>query len=291
MNYEIQKFIILTGLSGAGKSEALKCFEDLEFFCIDNLPIKLFDKFCELYKQSEGQLKRIVTVLDLRDENFLSLIDDVFKKLKESNIKYQVLFLEAQEKEIIRRYNETRRKHPLAKDISIEEGIKKEIELLSKIKEKSDIILDTTLLNIHDLKNTLTSIFLLSDKNINLNISITSFGYKYGIPQNIDLLFDVRFLPNPYYVEELKNKTGLDNVVKEYIFNTGISKKFIEKLNNFLFFLLEQYIKEGKAYLSIGIGCTGGKHRSVSIATELKNLIEKTNLNIIVHLFHRDIYK
>lgn len=291
MNHEIPKFIILTGLSGAGKSQALKCFEDLDFFCIDNLPIKLLDKFCELYKQSEGQLKRIVIVIDLRDINFIPLIDESLEKLKQFNINYQIIFLEADKQELIRRYNETRRKHPLAKKISIEEGIKKEIEILSKIKEKADITINTTELNLQDLKNTLSSIFLQSDKNINLNISVISFGYKYGIPQNIDLLFDVRFLPNPFYIEELSNKTGLDKLVRDYIFNFDTTTIFLEKLKDFLNFLIEQYVKEGKSYLAIGVGCTGGKHRSVMISLEIKKIISESYLKANMHLFHRDIYK
>ncbi|HOL48406.1 MAG TPA: RNase adapter RapZ [bacterium] len=291
MNQKFQHFIILTGLSGAGKSQALKCFEDFGFFCIDNLPVKLLEKFCELYKQSEEQLKKIVIVLDLRDQDFLNLIEDQLSKIKNLKINYKLVFLEANEKEIIKRYNETRRLHPLAKDISIEEGIKKEIELLGKIREKAEIIIDTTGLNLQELKNTLSLIFVQGEDKIGLNISITSFGYKYGILQNIDLLFDVRFLINPFYKEELSNKTGFDSEVKNYILEEENTKIFLNKFFDFINYLIKQYKKEGKSYLSIGIGCTGGKHRSVVIASELKNFLEKNFDVINIHLFHRDIYK
>lgn len=288
---EIPKFIILTGVSGAGKTEAIKCFEDLDFFCIDNLPIKLLDKFCELSKQSEAQLKRIVVVLDLRDENFILLIDKSLKNLKELQIKYNILFLEASENELIRRYSETRRKHPLARDKTVEEGVQKELEILKPVREKADFIIDTTKLSLQDLKNRIKSFFLEINDNNKLNISIISFGYKHGIPENLDLLFDVRFLPNPFYEKELALKTGLDKSVRDYIYSFEVTHQFIKKFNDLLEFLIKEYIKEGKSYLSIGIGCTGGKHRSVTISLALKDMLEKLMSNVSPHLFHKDLYK
>ncbi|MBU0599370.1 RNase adapter RapZ, partial [bacterium] len=263
------KFIIITGLSGAGKSLVVKCLEDLNFFCVDNLPTALVPKFVELCGKPESKIDKIVLVIDIREGEFLENFFDVLNNFKTQNITYKVLFLDASNEVITRRFNETRRRHPLfLKTETLIESINKEREILQRIRESADIIIDTTNLTPNELHHTLKKAISPTTKEtlIPMNISIVSFGYRFGIPNDADLVFDVRFLLNPHYIEELSHLTGDDLKVSDFILNHDLTKIFVKKFKKFIFFLIPQYIEEGKTYLTIAIGCTGGRHRSVVIA-------------------------
>ncbi|AOY74783.1 RNase adapter RapZ [Clostridium formicaceticum] len=280
------KFVIITGMSGAGKSQAVKCMEDLGFYCVDNLPPALISKFVELCLQSHGDIQKVALVIDIRGGMFF---DDLFAsldELKELQYHYEILFLDANDAILIKRFKETRRNHPLAFNESIVEGINKEREILKKLKMMATNIIDTTRMTPGQLKEELRNIYLEGNKTDNLIIYITSFGFKHGIPLDSDLVFDVRFLPNPYYVEELRDFTGKDLKVREYVMNSSVSVAFSNKLFELTDFLIPHYIKEGKNQLVISIGCTGGKHRSVTIAYVLYHKLKEKGYRAI--LTHRD---
>jgi UPF0042 nucleotide-binding protein len=281
------EFIIITGMSGAGKTEAIRVFEDIGFFCVDNLPPALISKFAELCLQSEGKVDKVALVIDIR--GFFNALFEELASLENKNINYRILFLEASNDSLIRRYKETRRRHPLAQEGRILDAIKLEREKLESIRGKSDKIIDTSQLSINDLKKELKANFTKKELNNKLNISIISFGFKYGMPLDSDLMFDVRFLPNPHYVNSLKDLTGNDREVQDYIFKWPITKKFRKKFFDLIEFLVPQYIKEGKTHLSIAIGCTGGKHRSVTFANELSEFLRNKQYHVITE--HRDIDK
>ncbi|PID78295.1 MAG: RNase adapter RapZ [Deltaproteobacteria bacterium] len=280
--------IIITGESGSGKSSALNAFEDCGFYCVDNMPLILLPKFLELpiKKKSEG-LNGIAFGMDLRELSFASDFPETIDFLKKNNYKYKILFLTADENTLIKRYSQTRRHHPLSKDTNLKEGIRNEKNILKNLKNESDIIIDTTNYNVHELKSKIVRIAAKYTKTKKMRIDIVSFGFKYGVPNGIDLLMDVRFLPNPYFVSELKEKTGEDNDVKEFVLTKNRTKQFLEKFTDLLDYLIPLYKTEGKAYLTIGIGCTGGKHRSVVISNYLFKYIDKhaTRSGIL----HRDI--
>ena len=282
------KFVIVTGMSGAGKSTALKMLEDMGYFCVDNLPIALLPKFAELAHAPGSDISQVAVGVDIRNGRSLDEMASVLENLKASGVAYQILYLEASDEVLVKRYKETRRAHPLAKQGRVEDGIRLEREKLLYLKENATYILDTSQLLTRELKKALEQI-LVEEKNFkNLMITVLSFGCKYGIPNDCDLVFDVRFLPNPYYVDGLKYKTGNDEEVQDFVMGYEISHIFLGKLVDMLNFLIPNYILEGKNQLVIGIGCTGGKHRSVTLANKLfEALSDRSEYG--VRLEHRDV--
>jgi len=282
----VKKFVIITGISGAGKSCALRTFEDMGYYCIDNLPCNLIPDVMEMFEKEKREGKIAMTI-DIREEEFFDYFEKSLEILKNKNKKYTLLFLEAKKEIIMRRYEETRRVHPLQKiGFTLNDALDKEIDMLRNIKEKANLVIDTSELTIWDLRKKLKDIF---EEKIKMQIEIITFGFKYGMPTQLDLLFDVRFLPNPHYIDELKKLNGKDERVKEFVLNSDETKKFMEKLKEMLDFLIPSYEKEGKVYLVIGFGCTGGSHRSVVIGEEIKNFLEEKGYG--VEIYHRDIEK
>ncbi|MGI6112511.1 MAG: RNase adapter RapZ [Mahellales bacterium] len=281
------RFLIVTGLSGAGKSQTLRYLEDMGYFCIDNLPPKLIPKFAELCYQSEGKIERVAIVVDIRGGEFFEDLFECLGDLEENGYRYEILFLEASTEMLIKRYKETRRKHPLAKEGRVIGAINQERELLAGVRLRANNIIDTTNLQPKQLKKELVKLFLDDNNQQGLLISVMSFGFKYGIPLDTDLVFDVRFLPNPFYIDKLRHSTGREPEVKEYVLMSKEAKEFLNKLEDMLDFLIPLYLKEGKSQLVISIGCTGGKHRSVTIAQFLyEKLLEKGHK---VMVDHRDV--
>ncbi len=280
------RLVIITGLSGAGKSNAIKCFEDLGFFCIDNLPPTLFPKFAELCAQSGKEINKVALGIDIREREFFGQTLSILQELKDSGYKVEILFLEASDEVLVRRFSETRRPHLLAKNRSIIEGIRIEREQLKELRRRADYIIDTSDYNVHELKEVVTK-YYAEDMGKKLAISLVTFGFKYGIPYDADLIFDVRFLQNPNFIRELKPLSGRDEKVKKYLFENKNTKIFIGKLNEFLGFLMPLFEREGKSYLTIGIGCTGGRHRSVAVAEEIKKVLGGMGYEITIR--HRDI--
>lgn len=285
---ELNKFIILTGLSGAGKTLTIRCFEDLGFFCVDNLPTLLIPQFAQLIA-THGYVKnmRVVLMVDVRERSFFDNLFVSLESLEKLGFKYEILFLEASDEILVRRYKETRRPHPLHYG-TILEDIKAERKKLEKIRRKADVIIDTSDLTSQELKELLIRTYLKVPRK-EMVISLVSFGYKYGIPQEADLVFDVRFLPNPHYLKSLEPYTGLDKKVKDYVLKWSITKQFISRFFHFLKFVVPQYVKEGKAYLTIAVGCTGGRHRSVVLVEELKKFFKGMRQKVVVK--HRDFDK
>src|SRR5262245_40900799 len=283
------QFIIITGLSGSGKSGAMKCFEDLGFFCVDNLPAKLIPTFVELCTRKGEEIRNVALIIDIREGGFLHDFPAEYEKMKAEGYNFSILFLEASDDVLQRRFSETRRPHPLAFDRPVIQGITEERERLAPIRELADIIIDTSTVNIHELREHINKIYAASNDGKTLVISIISFGYKHGIPFNSDIIFDVRFLPNPYFVPEFKNQNGTDEGVKNFVLESSDSREFLQKLEEIFTFLLPKYTREGKTYLTVSIGCTGGKHRSVAIANYLEEYLK--SLGHEVRCKHRDINK
>lgn len=283
------EFVILTGMSGAGKSQAIKVLEDIDYYCMDNMPPALLPNFAELCKTSSKEVEKVAVVADIRGGIFFKDLFNSLEVLKNKGIKYRVLYLDASDDELVKRYKELRRPHPLSSTGTIIDGIQQERELLNEVKQKSDYIIDTSNMKLGRLKEEILDIFINDKIAHNLNISILSFGYKYGLPQDSDLVFDVRFLPNPYYIEELKKFTGNDSNVQEYVMGYDSTITFIDKLMDMLKFLMPHYSVEGKSNLVISIGCTGGKHRSVTIANKIADILKELNYRVM--LTHRDVEK
>jgi len=285
------KFVILTGMSGAGKSTALKMMEDIGFYCVDNLPIPLLEKFSELTElQQNAELQKVAVGIDIRSGQSLEELRDVLDRIEEKGGAFEILFLDAEDSVLVKRYKETRRTHPLAGSERVDKGIQKERERLAFLKERADYIIDTSQLLTRELKAEIEKIFVQNQDYKNLFITILSFGFKYGIPADSDLVFDVRFLPNPYYVEGLRAKTGNDMEIQDYVLQFQEAHTFLDKLEDMVNFLIPNYIAEGKNQLVISIGCTGGKHRSVTLANELyKRLAERKEYGLKIE--HRDIGK
>lgn len=284
------KFVIVTGMSGAGKSTALKMLEDMGYFCVDNLPIALLPKFAELAYAPGSDITQVAMGVDIRNGRSLDEMAGVLESLQSSGVAYEILYLDASDEVLIKRYKETRRVHPLAKTGRVEDGIRLERKKTAFLKSHTTYILDTSQLLTRELKKALEKILTEEKKFKNLMITVLSFGFKYGIPGDCDLVYDVRFLPNPYYVEGLKYKTGNDAEVQEFVMGYELSHVFLEKLVDMLNFLIHNYILEGKNQLVIGIGCTGGKHRSVTLANKLfEALSDKAEYG--VRLEHRDVSK
>ena len=270
------RFIIVTGLSGSGKSEAMKSLEDIGFYCVDNLPPTLITKFAELCYQGNSNIDKVALGIDIRGREFFETLHESLSYLEKENYKYEVLFLDCADDILVKRYKMTRRNHPLAKSTQITEGIKEEREILQTLRDKADSIIDTSNMKPRDLKDEISKLYIEGEKTPKLTISVVSFGFKHGIPIDSDLVFDVRFLPNPYYVEELRPQTGEDQVVRDYVMDSDVSREFFAKLEDMVDFLIPHYIEEGKNHLVIAIGCTGGRHRSVTISNLLyDNLIKK----------------
>lgn len=285
------RFVIVTGMSGAGKSTALRMLEDAEYFCVDNLPIPLIEKFAQLSVDGVySEIQKVAIGVDIRNRNALGQLESVLQSMKKSNIRYEILYLEAQDPVLIKRYKETRRKHPLAPYGRVEDGICKERSELAFLKKQADYIIDTSHLLTRELKAELDKIFVGNKEYKNLFISILSFGFKYGIPTDSDLVFDVRFLPNPYYVEELRALTGNDKEVFDFVMEEDASKTFLDKLEDMVRFLIPNYISEGKHQLIISIGCTGGKHRSVTLANALHQRLSGED-GYGLRVEHRDLQK
>ncbi|NMB16829.1 MAG: RNase adapter RapZ [Firmicutes bacterium] len=281
-------FVVITGMSGAGKSEAMRCFEDLGYFCVDNLPPSLITKFAELIYQSEGKIKRVAVVSDVRGGGFFDHLLEALKDLEREGFSYNILFLEASDEVLIRRFKETRRRHPLAEGGAVLEGIKAERRRLEVVRGRADKILDTSSLTPQNLHAIISAEYDTDLGKGGLGVTVTSFGFKYGLPLDVDLVFDVRFLPNPHYVESLRPLTGEDEAVRDYVFNWPLARQFQRKLEELMAFLLPQYEREGKAHLAIGIGCTGGRHRSVAVAVELARFLKTREYEVKVT--HRDIH-
>ncbi|WP_066633404.1 RNase adapter RapZ [Desulfolucanica intricata] len=279
------QLVFVTGLSGAGKTQALRSLEDLGFFCVDNLPPALIPKFTELCAQSAGQINRIALVVDIRGGEFFDTLFGVLTELRNSEIRYEILFLEASNETLVRRFKESRRRHPLNDDML--EGIMEERTRLLELRGRADRIIDTTNLTNQQLKEELYGIYGSDSDASKMVITVMSFGYKYGLPLDSDLVIDVRFLPNPHYEPSLKNFTGNDPVVQEYVFKSPVTSDFMERLTELVEFLIPYYIKEGKSSLTIAIGCTGGKHRSVTLANRMSDVLKKKDHRVIVK--HRDI--
>ena len=283
------RFVIVTGMSGAGKTSVLKFLEDINFFCVDNLPPALLPKFAELCYEQEGEIERVAMGIDIRGGKLFNDLFEVLSSLQEKGYEYEILFLDASDEVLIKRYKETRRSHPLSKNGSIHEGIQKEREMLRDVKAKATYIIDTSQVLTRQLKEQINGIFVENKNHENLVITIQSFGFKYGIPTDSDLVFDVLFLPNPFYIQELKELTGNDEPVSSYVMNFEESQIFLRKLLDMVEFLIPLYIKEGKNNLVISIGCTGGKHRSVTLANALYAALGQEKHMLLLQ--HHDIEK
>lgn len=282
------RFVIVTGLSGAGKTETIRNLEDLGFFCVDNLPPTLIPKFAEACYQTDGRIDKIALVIDIRGGKFFDDLFETLNYLKRQKYSYEILFLDASDEVLIKRFKESRRKHPLAPDGRILNGVRLERNKLREVRDRADNIINTSNMAPRELRKTITKIFEEKGQiETELIITVVSFGFKYGIPVDSDLVFDVRFLPNPFYIPELKKFSGIDMPVSDYVMNYDVSKTFVEKLEDMLEFLIPNYIKEGKRQLIVSIGCTGGRHRSVTIAKFVyENLMKHGHK---VNIDHRDI--
>lgn len=289
MRFKNLRLVIISGLSGAGKSNALRCFEDLGFFCIDNLPPQLLPKLVELCTQSGNEINRIALGVDIRERGFFHDFENVLNELMKSGYPIEIAYLDARDEVLVRRFSETRRPHPLAKDRPVIEGIKLERDRLKWLREKATLIIDTSDFNIHQLKEEIHRHFLERERDKKIIVNIISFGFKYGVPYDIDTLFDIRFLPNPNFVSHLKPLSGKDKDVSDYLLSNPRTALFLERFFQFIDFLMTQYEQEGRYYLNIGIGCTGGRHRSVFIAETLAQHMR--NNGVETTLRHRDIDK
>ncbi len=281
------RFVIVTGMSGGGKSTALKMLEDAGFYCVDNLPVSLIEKFVELIATPDSEITKVALGLDVRAGHSFSETTSILQKQKEKGYEFEILFMDASDSALVKRYKETRRVHPLAAEGRVEDGIHEEREMLDGIRKQADYVIDTSNLLTRELKEELDRIFVKNEEYNSLMITLLSFGFKYGIPTDADLVFDVRFLPNPYYIDELKPKTGNDKEVRDYVMQYPESEVFLDKLSDMLHFLIPNYIKEGKYQLVVAIGCTGGQHRSVTLANELYERM-KNQGSYGIRLIHRE---
>lgn len=282
------RFVVVTGMSGAGKRTAMKMLEDVGFYCVDNLPVPLIEKFVELVATPNGEINKVALGLDVRADQPFGEAQCILDKLRTNGYLFEILFMDAGDSVLLKRYKETRRMHPLSPGGRVEEGVNKEREILQAIKQKADYVIDTSNLLTRELKEEIDHIFVRNEEYNSLMVTMLSFGFKNGIPADADLVFDVRFLPNPFYIDELKHKTGNDTEVQDYVMSFPEASVFLEKLMGMLDFLIPNYVKEGKHQLVIGIGCTGGKHRSVTLANELYTRM-KEHGNYGIKLYHRDI--
>jgi len=282
-------FVILTGLSGAGKSKTVGIMEDLGYFCIDNLPPYLIFDFLKISEKTEGKINKICAVIDVRSKEFLDVLPSIIEKLKkDKSLSVKLVFLEASTESLVRRFSETRRRHPVEAGISLEEKINEEKKTLLEIKEMADVVIDTTNFEMRDLKKQIVSILSYPEAE-GTKVFLVTFGYKYGVPLQADIVIDVRFIPNPFYKEDLSGLNGLSDEIKNYVLSFDETKVFLSKFEDFLLFLIPYYIREGKSYLTIALGCTGGKHRSVAIGEFLYDFLNKNGFTVSVE--HRDVTK
>ncbi len=284
-----RQFVLITGLSGSGKGSVLKAFEDLGYYCVDNLPVKLLPEFAGLCRQRGSRLERAAVVADIREGEALSQLPAIYASLPRAGLKVSLVFLEASETALIRRFEETRRPHPLGRHLPVREVLRLERLLLRPVRRLADAVIDTSRMNVHELREFVLGRFGGAKAHRSLLISVVSFGYRYGVPGEADLVFDVRFLPNPNYIPRLKNKTGRDRAVRRYLDAQSTTRDFRTRLRDLLLFLLPHYIREGKSYLTVAIGCTGGRHRSVALAEQLATILGEEGYR--TKLIHRDITK
>jgi UPF0042 nucleotide-binding protein len=282
------RFVVVTGMSGGGKRTALKMLEDAGFYCVDNLPVPLIEKFVELIATPNSEINKVALGLDVRADQPFEAVWKTLGNLKKNGYMYEVLFMDASEQVLLNRYKESRRMHPLSPEGRVEDGIHKERDILKTVKEHADYVLDTSNLLTRELKEEIDRIFVMNEEYNSLMVTILSFGFKNGIPADADLVFDVRFLPNPYYIDELKHQTGNDPAIQRYVMAFAEAEEFLQKLEDMIRFLIPNYVKEGKYQLVIGIGCTGGKHRSVTLANELYKRM-KNQGNYGLKIYHRDV--
>lgn len=282
------RFVIVTGMSGSGKRTAMKMLEDVGFYCVDNLPVALIEKFVELIAMPNSEVNKVALGIDVRADQSFDGVCRILEKLKENGYLFEILFMEASDAVLLKRYKETRRLHPLSPEGRVIEGVNKERETLKEIRQMADYIFDTSNLLTRELKEEIDNIFIHNKEYNSLIVSILSFGFKNGIPADADLVFDVRFLPNPFYIDELKHKTGNDKEVQDYVMEFPEALEFLKKLVDMLDFLIPNYVKEGKHQLVVAIGCTGGKHRSVTLANELYAKM-KDHGTYGMKLYHRDV--
>ncbi len=282
-----RQFVVITGLSGSGKGSVLKAFEDLGFYCVDNLPIDLIPKFADLYAAPRSRIERAAVVVDIREGEALSQLPAMYQSLPRDKLKLSLVFLEASDRALIRRFEETRRPHPLGRDLPVREGIRLERMLLKPMRQLAEAVIDTTRMNVHELRDFVQARFGGLTARKTLLISTVSFGFRFGVPQDADLVFDVRFLPNPNYIPRLKNKTGRDRAVRRFMDSYPQTKDFINRVLDLLLYLLPQYTREGKSYLTIALGCTGGRHRSVALAEQIGNALTREGYK--TKISHRNI--
>ena len=281
-----RQLVVITGLSGSGKGSVLKAFEDLGYYCVDNPPLDLIPKFADLCSEPRSHIERAAVVVDIREGEAISKLPMMYQNLERKGLKLSLVFLEASDDVLIRRFEETRRPHPLARDLPVSKGIRLERTLLKPIRQLADAVIDTTQMTVHELREFIQDRFGGGHRKAML-ISVVSFGFRYGAPHDADLVFDVRFLPNPNYVSGLREKTGRDPAVKKFINASPLTRELVARLSDLLFYLLPHYIREGKSYLTIAIGCTGGRHRSVAIAERIASVLEDGGYQI--KILHRDI--
>ena len=286
---KINRLVIITGLSGSGKSLAANCFEDMGFYCVDNLPVRLIPVLMDLIWRTAADIRNVALVIDIREKTFFKDFPEILEQLRREDLDLSVLFFEATNEALIRRFSETRRPHPLAGEASLEEGILREREILKPIRDRADKIIESSSFNVHELRSYLFDNFSEQSRTGSLFISVVSFGYKYGVPPESDLMFDVRFLPNPHFVEDLRPKTGLDAEVNAFVEAIDDYKQYYQMVFSLLLFLVPRFIKEGKTYLTISIGCTGGRHRSVSMAQRMGEDLSRQGYR--VKTTHRDLWK
>ena len=283
------RIIVVTGMSGSGKSTALRALEDVGFFCVDNLPVVLLPKLLEIQTDAASEISKVALVMDLRERYFLEKYAEIFDKLKEEGHRIEILFLDASDESLLRRFRETRRAHPLCERGTVMEGIALEREKLSALRAMADKIVDTSSFNVHQLKEVIQRHFMTPTTEKRLVINLMSFGYRYGLPPEADIVLDVRFLPNPYFIEELKHLNGEDEKIQEYVMGWEESQTFLRKMLDMMEFLIPLYEKEGKSNLNVALGCTGGKHRSVVMTTRLARYF--AGENYLVNTAHRDIHR
>ncbi len=281
------RYVVVTGMSGSGKQSAMKILEDMGFYCVDNLPVPLIERFIELISTPGGEISKVALGLDVRSDQNFAEAETVLENLKKAGYQIEIIFMDASDEILIKRYKETRRIHPVSGGGSLEDGIRREREILKSVKAHADYVFDTSSLLNRELKEGLDRIFMKNEEYNSLIVRVLSFGFKYGIPNDADLVFDVRFLPNPFYIDELKHLTGNDAAVRDYVMSFEEAGTFLEKLSDMLDFLIPNYVKEGKHQLVVAIGCTGGKHRSVTLANAIYGkLKEKGKYGLTIS--HRD---
>jgi len=286
-NKPARQFVLITGLSGSGKGSVLKAFEDLGFYCVDNLPIDLIPKFAGLCSSPRSRIRRAAVVVDIRGGEALSQLPAMYHSLTRNNLKPALVFLEASDQALVRRFEETRRPHPLGRDLPVREGIRLERLLLKPMRQLADAVIDTTRMNVHELRDFVQARFGGLATRKSMLVSVASFGFRFGVLPDADLVFDVRFLPNPNYVPRLKTKTGRDAAIRRFLDSYPQTREFVKRLMDLLLYLLPNYVREGKSYLTIALGCTGGRHRSVALAEQIANALAREGYRTKV--LHRDM--